>query len=234
MDAIYGIQNAAIEAGEAGITSFDQWRNALLAAGADTAYVDAFFQALNNRGLTSLDQIKEASTRVLGGVIADMGNLSPQLAEQWKTAQAEAVKYMEAISKIPDNGVKNITLNVRANLDAASQQILSSEGSVSSSANVTPFATGGIVTKPTLGLVGEAGPEAILPLSRMEGMLRAAGAMTSSTSSNIYNIDARGASAGVENTILKALKMVEQRAIESALTAVADSRDRGGNFSDSF
>lgn len=31
------------------------------------------------------------------------------------------------------------------------------------------FATGGIVTRPTLGLVGEAGPEAIIPLNRAEG-----------------------------------------------------------------
>lgn len=31
---------------------------------------------------------------------------------------------------------------------------------------VTPFASGGIVTRPTLGLVGEAGPEAIIPLSQ--------------------------------------------------------------------
>jgi phage-related minor tail protein len=30
----------------------------------------------------------------------------------------------------------------------------------------TPFAKGGIVTSPMLGLVGEAGPEAIIPLSR--------------------------------------------------------------------
>ena len=30
-----------------------------------------------------------------------------------------------------------------------------------------PFAEGGIVTGPTLGLVGEAGPEAIIPLDRL-------------------------------------------------------------------
>lgn len=35
---------------------------------------------------------------------------------------------------------------------------------------VTPFATGGIVTGPTLGLVGEAGNEAILPLDRFQAM----------------------------------------------------------------
>lgn len=33
-----------------------------------------------------------------------------------------------------------------------------------------PFADGGIVTSPTLGLVGEAGPEAIIPLSKMGSM----------------------------------------------------------------
>jgi hypothetical protein len=33
-----------------------------------------------------------------------------------------------------------------------------------------PFADGGIVTKPMLGLVGEAGKEAIIPLDRLEGM----------------------------------------------------------------
>lgn len=33
-----------------------------------------------------------------------------------------------------------------------------------------PFAEGGIVTRPTLGLVGEAGPEAIIPLSKARGL----------------------------------------------------------------
>jgi len=34
-----------------------------------------------------------------------------------------------------------------------------------------PFAEGGIVSRPTLGMVGEAGTEAILPLDRFQGML---------------------------------------------------------------
>lgn len=33
-----------------------------------------------------------------------------------------------------------------------------------------PFADGGIVTQPTLGLVGEAGPEAVIPLNRASGI----------------------------------------------------------------
>lgn len=42
-----------------------------------------------------------------------------------------------------------------------------------------PFADGGIVTSPTRGLVGEAGPEAIIPLDRLGGM---------NGGSNTYNI----------------------------------------------
>lgn len=34
----------------------------------------------------------------------------------------------------------------------------------------TPFASGGIVTEPTYGLIGEAGPEAVIPLDRAAGM----------------------------------------------------------------
>lgn len=42
---------------------------------------------------------------------------------------------------------------------------------------VTPFATGGIVNGPTMGLVGEAGPEMILPLDRFKGFVDQAGKM---------------------------------------------------------
>lgn len=42
--------------------------------------------------------------------------------------------------------------------------------------HIQPFADGGIVTQPTLGLVGEAGPEAIIPLSRARSVLQPQGA----------------------------------------------------------
>lgn len=43
------------------------------------------------------------------------------------------------------------------------------DGSLNRDGNpATPFAKGGIVTGPTLGLVGEAGPEAIIPLNRFD------------------------------------------------------------------
>jgi len=36
--------------------------------------------------------------------------------------------------------------------------------------NILPFAEGGLVTRPTLGLIGEAGPELVVPLDRLDGM----------------------------------------------------------------
>lgn len=49
--------------------------------------------------------------------------------------------------------------------------------------NPYPFANGGVVTRPTLGLVGEAGPEAIIPLKQWGGM----------GGSTVIHVDARGA-----------------------------------------
>ena len=44
-------------------------------------------------------------------------------------------------------------------------------GVLAAFASIPKFAKGGIVTGPTLGLVGEAGPEAIIPLNKLDGMM---------------------------------------------------------------
>ena len=40
---------------------------------------------------------------------------------------------------------------------------------------IKPFATGGNVTQPTIGLIGEAGAEAVIPLSKMNRMSNGSG-----------------------------------------------------------
>ncbi|MBQ3943410.1 MAG: phage tail tape measure protein [Elusimicrobia bacterium] len=69
----------------------------------------------------------------------------------------------------------------------------SANGNVFSNGKVLPFARGGIVNKPTLfpmkngtGLMGEAGPEAIMPLTRKNGKLGVE-ASGNQTVVNIYN-----------------------------------------------
>jgi hypothetical protein len=54
-------------------------------------------------------------------------------------------------------------------------------------AGISPHAAGGITTGPSIGLIGEAGPEAIMPLSKLSSFLNTsfnAGSMSSSSSSN--------------------------------------------------
>jgi phage-related minor tail protein len=66
-----------------------------------------------------------------------------------------------------------------------------------------PFATGGIVTSPTLGLVGEAGAEAIIPLSKLGNM----GNNINITVNAGLGVD--GAEVG--NQIIDAIKKAERR-----------------------
>lgn len=58
--------------------------------------------------------------------------------------------------------------------------------------NIWPFAEGGIVTSPTMGLVGEAGPEAIIPLSRFSELMGSGGSgdvrIEVNISGNIYGV----------------------------------------------
>lgn len=56
---------------------------------------------------------------------------------------------------------------------------------MSTMTGLQPFASGGIVTGPTPALVGESGPEAIIPLSQMGGM----GGITVNLSGNFYGTD---------------------------------------------
>lgn len=42
--------------------------------------------------------------------------------------------------------------------------------------SIPKFATGGVVTAPTIGLVGEAGPEAIIPLTKLDKIMSSSGA----------------------------------------------------------
>jgi len=69
----------------------------------------------------------------------------------------------------------------------------------------TMFATGGIVTRPTLGMVGEAGPEAVIPLSK----LNMGGGST--TINVTVNASPLSSPADVGSAVVDALKAYERR-----------------------
>jgi len=101
------------------------------------------------------------------------------------------------------------------------------DGGVFGPGGLTPFASGGVVTRPTLfpfangtGLMGEAGPEAIMPLKRGPGgRLGVEAAGGGGAAINVY-VDSRSDRALVQQEV--------DRAVRTALAQQRDSQRRGG------
>jgi phage-related minor tail protein len=97
-------------------------------------------------------------------------------------------------------------------------------GRVFAQNGIQPFARGGIVDRPTLfpfakgtGLMGEAGPEAIMPLRRgRDGKLGVAGG-GGGTTNVVVNVDASGSKVEGDQSQAKALGNVISAAVQSEL-----------------
>lgn len=74
-------------------------------------------------------------------------------------------------------------------------------------AKMVPFATGGIVTGPTNALIGEAGPEAVIPLDKLNTIMTGRGG---NTSNSVYNITLNGANMTPED-VVTAIKKYERQ-----------------------
>lgn len=131
-------------------------------------------------------------TEAIGGLLVLAMSRAIQQLGQWivQTAQLLAVLMqmsafvintltptIRAIGETIDWVVTKVEalINSLTRLSGVKSSALAGFGSaaiktVGSTLPFLPFADGGIVTSPTLGLVGEAGPEAIIPLSKMRGM----------------------------------------------------------------
>lgn len=127
----------------------------------------------------------------------------------------------EPLADWASKAVANLIPSANGNVFNNSPALSAYSGSIVSNPTVFPFAKG-------VGLMGEAGPEAILPLKRgsngklgvsMEG---GGGGVTV----NNY-IDARGADAGAEQRIRRAMAETEDRAVSRSVTQVQNMNQRG-------
>lgn len=110
----------------------------------------------------------------------------------------------------------------------------SANGNIFMGGNVVPFARGGIVQRPQvfpmanggIGLMGEAGPEAIMPLRRdSSGRLGVAGGGGGTVIQQTINVDARGADTGVDQKIRAGIAIAVQEANSQLLAQI----NRGGS-----
>jgi len=113
------------------------------------ALVDSANAAANKVGLNAAAKWYQAgidsATAVVNGLQAELDKLTPKLMAK-----------MDAIAaKMKRTVTIDVLVNERVN------KIVASVG------GIPKMAEGGIVNKPTLALIGEAGPEAVVPLSKM-------------------------------------------------------------------
>ena len=116
---------------------------------------------------------------------------------------------------------------------------LFANGGVFRNGNVQPFANGGVVSSPSYfpmaggktGLMGEAGPEAIMPLKRgKNGKLGVQ--MEGGGDINIvqnYNFQANG-----DESVKRIISQETPKIMEMTKAAVADARQRGGSYGRAF
>lgn len=236
MAALKAVKDTAVEGMEAGMTTVDQLGDALKAKGLDPEWVDAYVSAIKSKGINTLEELNSASEEVTGSIVGQMETASESLGESWRKMGEgidELGAKMDAFAK-RENIEKYVT--VHAELDDPDNLLGGNTGGSGSTeggeggAPATPMARGGIVTRPMRALIGEAGPEAVIPLrSANRGLLNSlmGGGGTARIASTTYNIDARGAERGVSQEIMAALRATEDRAVERSVYSVLDGQQRG-------
>ena len=107
----------------------------------------------------TLSSWASSASETISGFFSDIGGGISSLASGAKDMASKAGEFLSnTVSSVGDK-IKNSTVG---------QAVSSAWGSVT---GYLGFADGGIVTQPVKGMVGEAGPEAIIPLNQAGGIL---------------------------------------------------------------
>jgi hypothetical protein len=119
----------------------------------------------------------DSAQALVNGILSQLAAARAAYAALTDTTGSAAPSVAAPPSAKPDPGAKKSTFKP-ASLTLSNAQVVQRIASQAAMARnfqaafgVTPFAQGGIVTQPMMGLVGEAGPEAIIPLNKAGGVL---------------------------------------------------------------
>jgi len=92
------------------------------------------------------------------------------IASVWDTVKAKAIGAFDGIKNALRSTMQFILGKVNKFLGGLNNALSKIPGVDLHIPTLPAFAKGGIVTKPTIGLIGEAGPEAVVPLNRGAGL----------------------------------------------------------------
>lgn len=239
--ALAGIRNIAVEAIEAGATSLQDLGNRLLALGTNPEQVDALLASLKQRGVKTLEELAAASDRVAGGIVADMNAGSNSLANLWAGMEERIQSITKQLEAIPNEKTTNLKLFVTAEMtDDARKALNSSDIALDTGTGpLKEHAKGAIITGP-IGfggnhVMGEAGPEALLPVTRMGsgklGVHAQMGKLSDGAKSAInITVNAPYSTQGTAQHIKQAILDIEPYLTNKAVSQVVKMNKRGGTF----
>jgi len=236
--AIKSIKDIAVEAMEAGARTIEEMGQRMLQQGVHPQLVQDYLDALRQRGIKTLEELTNASDRVAGGIVAELESRNQAIRAQWQQMTEDLKGLQETIAAIPTE--KDVKINVQTKFDENTRTLLNNKmvSGATTQLEAQRYAMGGVVDRPTffshgsgkLGVAGEAGAEAIMPLTRVGGKLGVLAAGNGGGKGITYIIDARGADMGVEQRIKSALRMVEDRAVQRSVNAMNDGYRRGARL----
>ena len=123
--------------------------------------------------------MKDVNQKILDVLIAIADVFGAKIPEGMRATQRAATETAQDIQREFGNiKIPNIQVDVDFNVGKLPNPDFTE--------SVRPLASGGIVRRPTLALVGEAGPEAVIPLSQLANVSPSGGEMTA-----IFEIDGR-------------------------------------------
>lgn len=112
------------------------------------------------------------ATLAFGPLVVAIVEFASHWSEIWNTAKSVIQDVWNVIKPILDgisSGVKDVTSGI-SDLENVAGGIGKGLGAVGSFLHIPHLAGGGLVSQPTLALVGEAGPEMVIPLSTLQGL----------------------------------------------------------------
>lgn len=196
----------------------------------------------------ALEEVKRQQEEVADTISSSMENAmmsiidgTKSVKDAFKSMASEIIKELYRIYVVKQiTGMVSDAIGLFTGAPVG-QVSMSANGNAFRNGSIIPYANGGVVGGPTYfpmsggrtGLMGEAGPEAIMPLKRGKG--GKLGVQVEGSTGDTVNINQTiNVSTGVQQTVRTEIKSLMPQIAESAKSAVMDAKRRGGSYGRSF